>query len=322
MTAHGLSAIAQLREWALVLAELGWHVFPVRPGGKVPALHGRRGCPGTGVCADGHQGWEQRSTTDPERIARCWSGPQAWNIGIACGPSGLLVIDCDMPGHGGANLRAGERALGTTGEEALHALAERAGERLPETYTVRTPSGGMHYYFRLPEGYRNTTKNLHPLIDTRAGGGQVVAAGSITPSGAYELVDDSEPAELPGWLAQALAPRASVAKSAPLEITPQRLSRYGAAALRDECERVAAARSGRQNTTLYEAAFALGRLVAGGVLDEATVRAELHRAVSRLPLARPSEPWLPEQIDATITSAFSGSASRPRRPRAAGGEAA
>lgn len=316
------SAVAQLREWALCLAERGWSVFPVRPGGKIPALHGRKGCAGTGICANGHQGWEQRATTDPDRITRCWTGQRPWNIGIACLPSDLLVVDCDMPGHGGGGLHVWDRALGTSGDEALHALAERAGEALPDTYSVRTPSSGMHYYFRLPEGYRNTAKDLHPLIDTRAAGGLVVAAGSITPIGAYELIDDSEPAVLPGWLLQALAPKSSVAESAPVEIAPARLSRYGAAALRNECGHLAAARPGRQNQTLYEAAFALGRLVAGGVLDDATVRAALHRAMSRLALSRPNEPWTAQQINDTIDSALWGSSSKPRRPGIARGEAA
>ncbi|TFV34374.1 hypothetical protein E4K10_24465 [Streptomyces sp. T1317-0309] len=30
---------------ALDAAERGWHVFPLRPGGKPPALHGEKSCP-------------------------------------------------------------------------------------------------------------------------------------------------------------------------------------------------------------------------------------------------------------------------------------
>src|SRR4051794_7290642 len=85
---------------ALRAAGRGWHVFPIRPGcKKPPALHGdtkERPCPRTGICRDGHQGWEQRATTDPDRIRRAWAaGP--YNVGIATGPSGLVVIDLDLP---------------------------------------------------------------------------------------------------------------------------------------------------------------------------------------------------------------------------------
>jgi hypothetical protein len=46
------------------------------------------------VQTGGHAGWEQRATTDPNRIRRAWStGP--FNVGIATGPAGLVVVDVD-----------------------------------------------------------------------------------------------------------------------------------------------------------------------------------------------------------------------------------
>ncbi|MBE9375575.1 bifunctional DNA primase/polymerase [Saccharopolyspora sp. HNM0983] len=195
---------------------------------------------------------------------------------------------------------------------ALAALARRAAAPLPATYTVATPSGGTHYYFRNSGALRNTSGQLGPLIDTRGVGGYVVAAGSVLPEGGYELIDDTPPADLPGWLAQALAPKPPVANSGPREIAAVHPDSYVAAALAAEVDRVAAAPSGRQNHTLYEAALALGRFVAGGAVDDATVRTALHRAVSRLPLTRPNEPWSPHQIDATINSGFRTATHRPR----------
>ena len=49
---------------ALAAAARGWHGFPLRPGTKQPALHGYDRCPRTGDCAQKHQGWEHRATTD------------------------------------------------------------------------------------------------------------------------------------------------------------------------------------------------------------------------------------------------------------------
>jgi hypothetical protein len=64
---------------------------------------------------------------------------------------------------------------------------------------VSTPSGGWHIYYRDPEGtIRNTAGRIVKGIDTRAGGGYVVAPGSILPSGEYKLLGDLlSPGEVP-----------------------------------------------------------------------------------------------------------------------------
>ncbi|MCA1229941.1 bifunctional DNA primase/polymerase [Saccharopolyspora sp. 6M] len=314
--------MAQLREWALLFAERGWAVFPLLVGGKRPALHGLKDCPRAGVCAGGHRTPEQRATIDPGVIERCWSRAP-FNIGIATGPSGLLVVDCDQP-KPGFRWPTGWNKVGVScGEDVLGVLAADAGMSLPETYTVGSARGGTHRYFLDPQHrYRNTQSALGPLIDTRGGGGYVVAPGSITPDGAYELLDDSDPAELPGWLARALAPKPAAARSGRREIASARADRYVAGAIRSACDRLAATGTGPQNKALHEAALQLGRLVAGGAVDDATVRAALHDAMDRLPLTRPEQPWNPEQIDATIDSAFRWAQHHPRTLRGRGGEAA
>lgn len=319
MTTHQAhSAVAgQLRDQALLLAERGWNVFPLRPRTKrSPALHGRKDCPATGICAGGHQGWEQRATSDVSRVWACWS-TAAFNVAVATGPSGLLVVDCDQPKPGWVWPEGWNSRGVASGLDVLTVLADRAEATVPATYTVATPSGGRHFYFRAPAGMRLRNTNgdhggLGPLIDTRAGGGYVVAPGSITPDGVYELINDSEPVELPAWLVQALAPKAPAAVSAPREIPAVRASRYVAAAVRNECDRLAATGTGAQNQALFTAALALGRLVAGGAVEETVVREALHHAMSRLPLTRPNEPWTPAQIDATIASGFRCAARNPR----------
>ncbi|MEV6234938.1 bifunctional DNA primase/polymerase [Saccharopolyspora shandongensis] len=307
-----MSASAQLLQWAVCLAELGWKVFPLQPGTKRPALHGRKSCPGTGVCGNGHQGWEQRATDDLDRVCRCWS-IRPFNIGVATGPSDLVGIDLDLPKPIGVQSGRDRRGV-RSGAEVFASRARREGAVVPATYTVTTPSGGTHLYFRAPAGVelRNTSGALGPLIDTRAHGGYLVAPGSITPEGAYELYDDTEPADLQGWLVQALASKPSAAISAPREIAAAKPAAYVSAALRDEAERVAAAKPGQQNSALYGAAKALGRLVAGGAVSDAQVRAVLHQAMSRLPDVRAHDPWTPAAIDATISSGFRASADRPR----------
>jgi hypothetical protein len=100
------------------------------------------------------------------------SGP--W--GIDCGKSGLVVVDVDVKN-------------GKDGRKSLANLPP-----LPETYTVKTKSGGYHYYYR--GNSRNTASVLGEGLDTRSEGGFVVL---------YEEVVCAAPiAELPEPLREKL----------------------------------------------------------------------------------------------------------------------
>ncbi|MGW2885254.1 bifunctional DNA primase/polymerase [Streptomyces griseoruber] len=256
---------------ALDAAERGWHVFPLRPGTKRPALHGEQSCPGTGPCAGGHRKWEERATCDPDRIRATWAhGP--FNVGIATGPSGLVVVDLDVPKDKGSSDAPG-------GAATFGALCERAGHAVPTTYRTRTASGGEHLYFTAPTGVRltNTAGTVGELVDTRAWGGYVVAAGSLTPAGPYEALCGPETAALPGWLQSILrpAPRAS---QGPSTAVPGQSGRYADVALTCETRNVAAAQLGARESTLFRAARALGRFVAWGDLPRHVVEQALQEA--------------------------------------------
>ncbi|MPY82600.1 MAG: DNA primase [Actinophytocola sp.] len=302
---------------ALGAVERGWHVFPLLPNGKRPALHGHDTCPGTGPCADGHRTPEQRATTDPARICAAWAH-KPYNIGIATGPSGLCVLDLDTLKHQETvpDRWAAENA--TSGEDVLAILATDAGEELPgDTLTVRTASGGLHLYFTAPAGIelRNTSgehgRGLGWKIDTRAWGGYVVAAGSITPAGTYQLVYDGHTAPLPGWLADRLNPT----PPPPAPVTPIRprggqRSRYVEAAVRAETAKVHHAAKGQRNAALYGAAVALGQLVAGGALTADEHEAVLLRAAGRHITCRA---YSEHEARRTIASGLRAGANRPRR---------
>ncbi|MFI9819921.1 bifunctional DNA primase/polymerase [Streptomyces sp. NPDC052013] len=244
---------------ALDAAERGWRVFPLRPGTKRPALHGEKTCTRTGPCAGGHVKWEQRATTDPDRIRAAWS-TAPFNVGIATGPSGLVVVDLDTPEHKGSS-------DAPCGAATFGALCERAGHAVPTTYRVRTASGGTHLYFTAPNGLRlpNTAGTVADSVDTRAWGGYVVAAGSVTPAGRYEPLSGSQAACLPGWLLSILRP-AHARPVGPLRFPAVDGSRAAVAALEAECALVAAAPEGLRNVTLNRSAFKVGRFVAWGDL--------------------------------------------------------
>ena len=253
-------------------AERGWHVFPLRPDDKRPAV----------------RDWETRATVDPARIARCWSaGP--YGVGIACGPSGLVVIDLDTPKPGQAP--PGERASDgiRDGSDVLAALCARAGQPFPgDTYTVATGRGGTHFYHRHPVGgppLRNTAGMLGWLIDTRAHGGYVVAAGSTAAGRPYTVLHDADPAPLPGWLAEPLRP-APLRPAGPvvIELPADRRGAYLRAALERTLGHLAQAREGGRNRALFMAAQTLGQLVAGGALAEADATAVLADGARRIGL--------------------------------------
>ncbi|MFF3288477.1 bifunctional DNA primase/polymerase [Streptomyces sp. NPDC003023] len=287
---------------ALDAAARGWPVLPLRPGGKRPALHGEDACTRTGACAGGHVKWEQRATTDPDRIRAAWSaGP--FNVGIATGPAGLLVVDLDKP-------KTNSNADTPCGVTTFTALCERAGQVVPATRTVRTASGGRHLYFTAPAGARltNTAGTLAPLVDTRAHGGYVVAPGSATPAGTYDVVDDRPPAPLPEWLHARLTAQSSRALTA--APVASRSSRRAAAALDAETAAVASTSEGGRNARLLTGARALGRFVAWGEIPRDVVEEAFQGAGESAGLP-------PAECRATIRSALNWSI-RTARP----GEAA
>lgn len=247
-----------LRDWALSLAAQGWHVFPITPGTKKAAV----------------RDWETRASTDPDRITRCWHAGARFNIGLATGPSGLIVVDLDPT----------KTPDTPDGAASLAALAHTRGVALPATYTVTTPRGGTHLYFQTPPGVqlRNTQHHLAPHIDTRADGGYVLAPGSLLPEGGYELLDDTDPPDLPAWLVQALTQRPAHTLSAARHSACTHPTSYVAAALQGEADRVRHAPPGQHNTILSRAAYALGQLAGAGLLDSDVARAELTSAAGFL----------------------------------------
>lgn len=275
---------------ALHYAKHGWFVFPTVPGTKRPACpaHPAARCDRSDPwCRHGHTSWEQRATQDPGRIRRAWSN-RPYGIGIACGPSRLLVIDTDT-------VKPGQPAS-TSGRSGEDVLAELVGDRpFPDTYTVATPSGGIHRYYRTPAHLHlgNTAGRLGELIDTRGHGGYVVAPPTTIDDRSYRILRYGLCAELPAWIAHLLnnphrnphlapdrppaPPGATAAAAGPRIPQP---SRYAAAAIAGETARVRMAPAGTRNQTLFTAAVALGQLVGGGLVDAHTVRDHLRRAVA------------------------------------------
>ncbi|WP_221348802.1 bifunctional DNA primase/polymerase [Streptomyces beigongshangae] len=247
---------------ALNAAERGWPVFPLRPGTKRPALHSETACPRTGPCASGHAKWEQRATTDPDRIRAAWARAP-FNVGIATGPAGLLVIDLDRPK---SQDNSNGSADAPCGAATFKALCERTGLPVPRTRTIRTASGGQHLYFTAPAAVRlhNTAGTLAPLVDTRAWGGYVVAAGSTVDGRMYEVAGPALLSPLPPALLALLVPPHPSTSPRPAPAPVARTGRGAEAALIWGRRNVRQAPEGTRNARLLESARAMGRFVAWG----------------------------------------------------------
>ncbi|MEV6621051.1 bifunctional DNA primase/polymerase [Amycolatopsis sp. NPDC051106] len=304
---------AALERVALEMAGRGWAVFPIQPGRKFPpAWHREENCPGRGPCTAGHVTPESLATTDPETIARVWA-TVPYNVAVFPGKSGWHVIDCDV--------RKPDEAPGPDGWEELQALAEERGGPLPDTWTTSTPSGGRQLWYPVPPGVRlgSTVKWIAPHVDTRGWGGYALAPGSVRDDGAYELLDDTEGPQLPGWLVQASVKLPPAANSGRTQMPVAAPSAYAAKAVQAECARVAAAPPGQRNKTLSTAAYALGQLAGARLLDEHYARAELRAAVEAW-----NTPDSAVKDDGVIDTALRAGAANKRRitPRRGTGRAA
>lgn len=116
------------------------------------------------------------ATTDHAEIARWWRRWPEANAAVAV-PPGVLVIDIDLDKPVAA--------------QTITDLESQFGP-LPATRTVRTPKGGLHYYYAVPEDVR-FRGIAGPGVDLRAGGRHyVLAPPSRIGTVRYEYLDSDE----------------------------------------------------------------------------------------------------------------------------------
>ncbi|PRY36266.1 bifunctional DNA primase/polymerase [Umezawaea tangerina] len=307
---------------ALDAVARGWHVFPVHPESKrPPAFHGQTSCPHTGICATTHQGWEQRAVADPDLVRWIWGSTRygGCNVGVACGPSNLVLVDLDVPRSPTEQPKDGSRRGEPvrTGADTFRSVCAQAGQPVPlGTLTGATPSGGTHLFYRAPQGVQlGNTQNergngLGWKIDTRGHGGYAMAPGSTTPDGPYRITRELPMLDLPTWLVHRLAPRPVTAVSRPVHSAVDRLPAYVTAAIRGEVDKVAAAAPNEHNIVLYVASTALGQLVAGGLLPAS--RAEVELTTAAVHMITDTCGCTDNEVRRVITAGLRAGAAKPR----------
>ncbi|MDU0292679.1 bifunctional DNA primase/polymerase [Saccharothrix longispora] len=278
---------------ALNAAHHGHHVIPLWPRSKIAK----------------DKGWESLATCDSERIWDTWSA-LPFNVGIACRPSGLYVLDLDdAHGHTAPPQWAGARH----GRDVLARLAAEAGQPYPNrTYAVRTPSGGSHLYFQAPAEpeLRNTIGRLGWRIDSRGAGGYIVAAGSVSSRGIYRPINRSPITALPQWLIPLLLPPKPPTPSRSPGKAPHHPHAYLNAIVTGEADKVRRAAPGQRHDTLLRAANKLGQWVGGGELDEHEARTILHAAAARHDGV---DGWSVREAETTINDGLTWGMLRPRK---------
>lgn len=177
--AQKVSMLVAARWYAL---EVGWYVFPLRPGDKKPLLRSahedvmeQKRC--AGRCGqDGHGLYD--ATRDPEVITRWWTASPNAGIGTPTGLTmrgeerigcGYDVVDIDPPDgiHHYLKARHSQCPPGCSDETFCAAT----GPLPPIQGIAHTPRGGLHL-FVAPSGLGNTSnEEIH--IDTRCNGGYV-----------------------------------------------------------------------------------------------------------------------------------------------------
>jgi hypothetical protein len=283
---------------------------------------------------------------DFARIEQWWGQRPEFGVGIACGPAGLVVIDVDaharpLPGRDrllpGIGIAETVDLTGlANGFHTLDVLAALRGATSPAddetTLRVRTPSGGLHVWYRGLCGLRwqcssgsGGGRALAWQVDVRAHGGYIVAPGTVTEAGAYEVVGEvREPAPLPAWLARELErtghlPSIHVPAARPVPPRARQavlvagggsraVGRVLSGLLAEVAACAAVAEGAAFTEKLNRAAYTAGGLVAAGLLAEEAAKRALWEAAAH---ARPGQE---RRYGAVIRSGLSAGRTRPLSP--------
>ncbi|MFE6131937.1 bifunctional DNA primase/polymerase [Streptomyces sp. NPDC056437] len=331
----------------------GWPVHPLAPGRKFPAAN----CAACRQTGHTHHGCNCRiagrwchgfhaATLNSERIQQWWDQSPKSGVGVACGPAGLVVIDIDahaqipptrdrlLPGIPISH-QVDLRGL-ATGYHTIGILAALRGATSPAddatTLRVRTPSGGLHVWYR-SDGARawqcssgsGGGRALAWQVDVRAHGGYIIAPGTTTNAGTYTPVGDSRlPAPLPNWLARELertghlpAPQVPSPLPVPARALQAVIAAGGGrthatrtlATVLNEVTACAAVTEGAGfSAKLNRAAYTAGGLVTGEYITEQQARNALREAAEA---ARPGQSRRSEGI---IRSGMNAGRARPLHP--------
>lgn len=160
-----------------------WHLFPLQPNTKKP--YGN-------ITDDNGRGGFYAATSNISKVLYWKKNFPGCNWALRTGSiSKCFVVDVDVKN-------------GAQGDKSIWDLFDKYGET-PVTLTAKTPSGGIHYYFRMTKHVPSLTGvGKYGGIDIKSDGGYVVIPPSTIDGNPYEYTLEEEIAECPDWLYEEL----------------------------------------------------------------------------------------------------------------------
>ncbi len=184
------------KQGALFMAARGFWVFPLRPNSKLPFE-----MKVDTTVPKGMRGGIHRATIDLALIGRWFEHCPTMNYGVDAdrGPVGAIV-DLD-PRKSVEWLKDVQKYL----------------DPVPLTFTIKTPSGGVHFYF---SGETTGQSPICKTIDVRSVGGYVVGPGSVIDGVPYQIVRNVPLIEMPAHIRQHTAKPKERRKKASAPVPP------------------------------------------------------------------------------------------------------
>lgn len=242
---------------AINIAKAGFNIFPCKGHGDkyknpVPNIN-----------------WGNESTRDPKMILHWWNRHPYSIPSISLKNSAYFVLDADVKNdiNGIANL------------EQLFKENETDLNQFAQTYT---PSGGRHYYFRLPDNkieISSTNNKMPEGIDVKGNNSCIIARSCTTREGlTYRRGIDGnirimDTPEAPQWLIDKLRRPASptLSQGVTIKLNTQHLKepmavKYMTSMLNNSLADLNACTPGNRNNVLNLVSFKLGSLINAGFI--------------------------------------------------------
>jgi len=281
---------------AAAFIERGWHTLLLGPTRKPfrncdlcrPEDHGvpnAKYVPHVGVIDCPHPldicHGHQAATLDLDHLHALLSRYPAANLGVATGPSRLVVVDIDTNRRNEPLPEAYRDIDGVRdGWDVFTLVLQRYGVEWPDmTLTVGTPGKGLHLWFRLPEKVTvlSRTGQFGWLIDVKSDRAYITAPGTVTNAGEYRRFGDvMDPMAAPEWLMRHLKitghiPQPVVKKKFYFRPRPD-ADRLGQERLGRIADNLTGAPAHTGHAALCTATTAAAHLVADGLVDEMEAR--------------------------------------------------
>jgi len=162
---------------ALAIAEVGFKIFPVAPNSRRPYLD---------------KPWKELATDNPDLIEFWFNEYPDINYGVWPGDQ-YVILDLDIK----------DGKEGVSNFLDIEENFDKEQHVTDNTFTVKTSTGGLHYYLKTDEACSNA-HDFPKGIDVRGAGGYVVGPGSVIDGAEYEVVKDTDIKTAPAWVKQKL----------------------------------------------------------------------------------------------------------------------